>query len=67
VRHHQQGSRSVATERAWAESRIRYFAKQGMRFDAWLLRVNVGAKVRLMLAWKTMAWLFRGGGAGGVR
>jgi N-acetylglucosaminyl-diphospho-decaprenol L-rhamnosyltransferase len=67
VRHHQQGSRSLATERAWAESRIRYFAKQGMRVDAWVLRVNVGVKARLMLAWRTMARLFRGGGARGVR
>jgi hypothetical protein len=67
VRHSQQGSRSLATERAWVESGTRYFAKHGMRFDAWLLRVNAAAKARLTLAWESMARLFRGGSAGGVR
>lgn len=67
VRHYQQGSRSLTTGRVWAESGIRYFAKHGMRFDAWLLRVNVRAKALLTLAWDSMARLFRGDGAGGVR
>jgi hypothetical protein len=64
VRHHQQASRGPATERAFVESGIRYFVKHGMRFDAWLLGVNVGARAVLVLAWETVARLFRGAGSG---
>jgi GT2 family glycosyltransferase len=61
VHHHQQGSRSLTTQRAWVESGIHYFVKHDMRFDAWLLRVNVGVRAMLALAWQTAAWPFRGG------
>jgi len=60
VHHHQQASRSPATQRAWVESGIRYFAKHGMPFDAWLLRVNVGAKAILSLVSSALTWPFRG-------
>jgi N-acetylglucosaminyl-diphospho-decaprenol L-rhamnosyltransferase len=60
VHHYQQASRSHVTRRAWVESGIRYFTKHGMPFDAWLLRVNVGAHALVTLGWSTLRWLFDG-------
>jgi N-acetylglucosaminyl-diphospho-decaprenol L-rhamnosyltransferase len=67
VHHHQQGSRSLNTERAWVASAIAYFVKHGMRFDAGVLRLNVGARAALALAWQGLTWPIRGTGRNRAR
>jgi GT2 family glycosyltransferase len=59
VYHQQQASRSPITQKAWAESGIRYFRKYGSHFDVAVLRSNIALKAIVVLAGSVIQWPFR--------